>query len=784
MTTYTSSLGTIFPVTADGSSAVTGDIAALDNGNWVTASWSPLKVDGRVYRPDGSVATTFTAAEGAQQYSNVTVVGTQNGGFAVAYTAFEGRDVNSFVQTFNVDGTPIGERQQFFALDPDEPLVLGMGVADNAIVVGYVENRTRYLQSFSPSLTPITPAVELSSGSEMRFLPDGQGGLWMTFGTSSGTMTAQRIDSNGQTQGDPFVLPGIFGNVSLLTLGNGKLLAFGGGGSIRGRLLEPDGTPIGDVFTISTTNRDVRAVGAPTPDGGAVIAWSTLGDSSDAFAQRIGPDGSLVGDLILANTTPETEDFPIRQNTVRVDALTSGDIIIGWNTTFTEPGFSTRFFAETQYFFTELSESGPRLIGTQGPDLLEPEGAVGTLVLAGDGNDEVTGTPGDDTVNAGAGNDSVAGGAGNDVLNGGAGDDTLAGGDNFDTISGGDGNDVVFGGNGRDLVFLNQGNDVFNDNSQGGELGIDTVFGGFGEDRIEGGNGNDVLHGEWGSDTINGRLGNDQIFGGDQADTISAGEGNDTVFGGNGPDLIFLNQGNDLYNDNGQAGPLGNDTVWTGLGDDTVEGDNGNDVFYGEDGNDLINGRLGNDLIFGGANFDTISAGEGADTVFGGNGRDLVFLNQGNDLFNDNTQGGPLGNDTVFAGLGNDTIEGGAGNDQFFGEDGADAIFARLGNDTVGGGAGNDTIGGGGGSDTLTGASGADTFLFSAADVPSGRDLITDFNLGEDIFRLSGANPGNVTISYNGIANEVTVGVNGAEAALLRSASDLTGFGFDDILFT
>ncbi len=410
---------------------------------------------------------------------------------------------------------------------------------------------------------------------------------------------------------------------------------------------------------------------------------------------------------------------------------------------------------------------------TPGPDTL-----TGT-----NSDNAIDGLDGNDTINALDGDDTVNGGDGNDVINGGSGNDSITGGNNFDTISSGEGNDTVAGGNGQDLVFLNQGDDLFLDNGQGGELGRDTVFTGLGNDTVEGGNGDDRFFGEDGNDVINARLGNDEVFGGNGFDTISAGEGNDTVFGGNGQDLVFLNQGNDLFNDNGQGGVLGRDTVFAGLGNDTIEGGNGDDVFHGEDGNDVINGRLGNDTIYGGNNFDTISAGEGNDRVWGGNGQDLVFLNQGDDIFFDNGQGGELGRDTVFTGLGNDTVQGGNGDDRFFGEDGNDLLIARLGNDTVGGGAGNDTIDGGGGSDTLTGAAGVDTFIFAAGDAATGTDLVTDFLLGTDVFQMSGTTAGAVTVDYNSGANEVTVSVGGNDVTVLRSGADLSGFGTDDMIF-
>ncbi|WP_299548485.1 calcium-binding protein [uncultured Tateyamaria sp.] len=381
------------------------------------------------------------------------------------------------------------------------------------------------------------------------------------------------------------------------------------------------------------------------------------------------------------------------------------------------------------------------------------------------------------------GDDTLLGDAGSDMLNGGVGNDSISGGTEADTINAGAGSDTVRGDNGQDLVYLNQGNDLFQDNGQGGIFGRDTVFAGGGNDTIQGGNGDDAFYGGDGNDLINGRLGNDTIFGGTGADTLNGGDGDDTVDGGNGQDQVLLGRGNDLFIDNTQGDIFGRDTVFAGGGNDTIEGGGGNDVFHGEDGNDLINGRRGDDLIRGGTGADTINAGDGNDTVAGGNGQDRVLLGRDDDLFTDNTQGGTFGRDTVFAGAGNDTIQGGGGDDRFFGENGNDLVNGGLGNDTLGGGNGSDTLNGGAGSDTLTGAAGADTFVFDATDAVDGTDLVTDFALGIDVIEMAGTTAGAMSVGYDSEANEITVSIGSTDVAVLRSGTDLSGFGVDDIVF-
>ena len=307
------------------------------------------------------------------------------------------------------------------------------------------------------------------------------------------------------------------------------------------------------------------------------------------------------------------------------------------------------------------------LIGGNGADTLSSGGGNDTvtggngrdLADLGDGADVFNdnaqgGDPGRDTVNGGNGNDTINGGAGNDEFNGDGGNDSILGGDGYDLIGGGDGadilkggkgNDTVDGGNGRDKAFLGNGFDIFNDNGQGGDPGRDTVFGGNGNDTINGGAGNDEFRGEAGNDSILGGDGNDKLFGGGGADILKGGKGNDTVDGGNGRDKAFLGNGFDIFNDNGQGGDPGRDTVFGGNGNDTINGGGGNDVFYGEAGNDRLLGGNGFDQLFGGANADKLYGGLGNDTLNGGVGNDQLTGGLGDDRF---VFANGFGNDTVF----------------------------------------------------------------------------------------------------------------------------------------
>ena len=301
--------------------------------------------------------------------------------------------------------------------------------------------------------------------------------------------------------------------------------------------------------------------------------------------------------------------------------------------------------------------------------------------------DELVGLAGDDTLSGLGGDDVLVGQEGDDMLIGDEGADRLYGGSGADFISGGDGDDTASGGLGNDEIFAG-----------GVGSGDDLFVGGAGADVIGGGDGDDLLIGGSFDDGATDQVG---ITGatGDGPDIIFGGAGNDTLIGGG---LSDSSVDNGAY-DSGEA---------------ITDGTAANTLFAGN-GNDLVIGASGNDLIGGGTGDDTLEGGAGNDTFFGGQGDD------GDIGTNDVIRAG-AGDDVVFGSAGDDSIDGGAGNDELFNGDG---------DDTVNGGAGNDTIFGGSGDDVFTGGVGNDMFEFFAG---NGDDIITDFDIENDIFELNG----------------------------------------------
>ena len=213
-----------------------------------------------------------------------------------------------------------------------------------------------------------------------------------------------------------------------------------------------------------------------------------------------------------------------------LDGRGGGDILDGG------PGFNTVTY-----------EAGPSPVNVNlATATATAGGVVDTLasihgVIAGPGNDVVTGGSADETITLGAGDDQVDGGDGND---------TLVAGDGQDTLRGGDGNDVLDGGPGADVatydertasepVTVNLGAGAGGAAGESDALSaIEDVTGGASSDTLTGDDGPNTLRGGPGLNTLDGLGGDDVIRGGEARDVILGGKGRDQLFGEGDDDSI------------------------------------------------------------------------------------------------------------------------------------------------------------------------------------------------------------------------------------------------------
>ena len=149
--------------------------------------------------------------------------------------------------------------------------------------------------------------------------------------------------------------------------------------------------------------------------------------------------------------------------------------------------------------------------GGNGNDTLTGGFGVGAAVSGGAGNDlifQVNGTP--ESIDGGTGIDTLntTAFAGNYVVNLGSGGTNFAGESfiNMENLIAGVGNDILTGTAGANTIDGGAGSDLIS-----GLGGNDRLIGGLGNDILNGGPGNDVLIGGAGADTLIGGLGNDRF---------------------------------------------------------------------------------------------------------------------------------------------------------------------------------------------------------------------------------------------------------------------------------
>lgn len=189
-----------------------------------------------------------------------------------------------------------------------------------------------------------------------------------------------------------------------------------------------------------------------------------------------------------------------------------------------------------------------KVFGTEKNDCLVASGSLtGSVVLAGNGNDTVTGSDHSDIIFGGNGKDLLFGGRGGDLFHGGNGPDTVYGGGGNDWIlgagseggEGGEGKGKGKDGNGPDLLYGDGYNSAAD--MRAGKLsdfGNDVIFGGVGADTIYGDSGKNTTNG--GNDRLFGGAGNDRLYGEGGDDRLSGGAGSDTLAGGAGKDKFVF----------------------------------------------------------------------------------------------------------------------------------------------------------------------------------------------------------------------------------------------------
>lgn len=260
------------------------------------------------------------------------------------------------------------------------------------------------------------------------------------------------------------------------------------------------------------------------------------GGNDDIVSSGFGTyNGGVGNDRIFAGVGfPETLNGGVGIDTLNITSVNS-DYLVDLATG------NTNFSGESFLLFENIVAGGgnDRLSGTNGANSID----------GGGGNDFLRGLGGNDNLQGGLGNDSLVGHLGDDILGGGVGNDRLSGAEGRDTLNGGADDDVLIGSLHADVLIGSAGSDRFDYNAAGHSASVNM-------DTIQGFDGAGVVPGD--ADII------DLID--IDANTAAA---NDQAF-------TFLGQRTDAV---GLA--FGPGALWTraaGNGDTVVQGNTDNDV--------------------------------------------------------------------------------------------------------------------------------------------------------------------------------------------------------------
>ena len=311
--------------------------------------------------------------------------------------------------------------------------------------------------------------------------------------------------------------------------------------------------------------------------------------------------------------------------------------------------------------------------------------ARGTLIeniVAGSGDDRITGNSAVNTLDGGAGADYLDGGAGEDWV-------SYARSDVGVTVNLGEG--AVTGGHAEGDVLVNIEHVI-------GSAYADVLTGNDGANRLEGGAGADRLDGGAGTDWVSYRLSDAGVTVDLLAGTVSGGHAGGDVIAGfehvTGSAYADVLTGDDGANS--LEGGAGADTLVGGAGEDTASytqsaagvvirlhsgvirgGDAEGDTFAamvtveytGSDGETRQETVPDIEHLLGSAYADTLAGDSRPNRLEGGPGDDRLFGGPGGG--DDVLVGGP-GADALFGGIGDDVLEGGPDADRLNGGPGAD----------------------------------------------------------------------------------------------------------------
>jgi Ca2+-binding RTX toxin-like protein len=194
--------------------------------------------------------------------------------------------------------------------------------------------------------------------------------------------------------------------------------------------------------------------------GGSDTVFGDAGDDT-IFSSGLGAYSGGIGNdrIIAAASFPESLNGGAGIDTLDITSF-GGNYLVDLTTG------NTNLAGESFILFESIvaGSGNDRLTGTNGANSIQ----------GGFGDDFVRGLAGNDNLQGGLGNDSVVGHGGNDIVGGGAGFDLLSGEAGRDSLNGGADNDLLRGAQHADLLIGSVGSDRFDYNAAGHSAGANT----------------------------------------------------------------------------------------------------------------------------------------------------------------------------------------------------------------------------------------------------------------------------------------------------------------------
>ena len=433
------------------------------------------------------------------------------------------------------------------------------------------------------------------------------------------------------------------------------------------------------------------------------------------------------------------------------------------------------------YDITDTLQSAMSSLHDQGARDVINLSSGNNVVIAGQGNDEVTTTGGDDIVIGDNGSAQFTDShlitlTSTDLDDMTGGDDTLNLGDGFNRVIGGTGTDTITGGTGVDHVLGDHGTLTYD---------VADIL----QSAVS------RLHDQGARDVINLSSGNNVVI---------AGQGNDEVITTGDDDIVIGDNGSAQFTDGHLITLTSTDLDDMSGGDDTLDLGDGFNRVLGGTGTDTITGGTGVDHVLGDhgtLTYDVADILQSAVSSLHNQGtRDVIALSSGSNV--------------VIAGQGNDEVTTTGGDDIVIGDNGSaqftDGHLITLtstdlddttgGDDTLNLGNGFNRVVGGTGTDTITSGTGVDhvlgdhgTLTYDVADILQSAESALIDQGARDVITLSNgsnaviAGQGNDEVTTTG-GDDIVIGDNGSAqftdghliTLISKDLDDTTGG--DDIL--